>query len=144
LSYDWDEPVSFLPPGQNPRILLTSRPVQERKRERERELKTKKTNILPHRFNHPPIEEIAFPSILTTPFLQIYISALNPADNISARRAHTAIRQLAAGFRALGLQRGECVCIHSFNDIWYPIFFLGVVAAGGVYAGTNPVSEGRV
>jgi len=36
------------------------------------------------------------------------------------------------------LQRGECVCIHSFNDIWYPIFFLGVIAAGGVYAGTNP------
>lgn len=30
------------------------------------------------------------------------------------------------------------MCIHSFNDIWYPIFFLGVIAAGGVYAGTNP------
>ena len=48
------------------------------------------------------------------------------------------IRQLAAGFHALGLQPGETVCIHSFNSIWYPIFFQGVVAAGGVYAGTNP------
>jgi len=75
---------------------------------------------------------------LTSPITQIYISALNPSNNISARRARTAIRQLAAGFQALGLQRGECVCIHSFNDIWYPIFFLGVIAAGGVYAGTNP------
>jgi 4-coumarate--CoA ligase len=36
------------------------------------------------------------------------------------------------------LQKGDCVCIHSFNSIWYPIFFLGVIAAGGVYAGTNP------
>ena len=48
------------------------------------------------------------------------------------------IRQLAAGFHALGLQPGETVCIHSFNSIWHPIFFQGVVAAGGVYAGTNP------
>lgn len=48
------------------------------------------------------------------------------------------IRQLAAGLHALGLQPGETVCIHSFNSIWYPIFFQGVVAAGGVYAGTNP------
>lgn len=43
-----------------------------------------------------------------------------------------------AGFKAIGLKPGDCVCIHSFNDIWYPIFFLGVIAAGGVYAGTNP------
>lgn len=69
---------------------------------------------------------------------KIYIDALNPSNNISARRARTAIRQLAAGFKAIGLQPGDCVCIHSFNDIWYPIFFLGVIAAGGVYAGTNP------
>lgn len=69
---------------------------------------------------------------------QIYIDALNPSNNISARKAHKVIRQLAAGFKAIGLQPGETVCIHSFNDIWYPIFFLGVVAAGGVYAGTNP------
>jgi 4-coumarate--CoA ligase len=69
---------------------------------------------------------------------QIYIDALQPSNAVSARLAHTTIRQLAAGFRALGLQKGECVCIHSFNSIWYPIFFLGVIAAGGVYAGTNP------
>ncbi|KAF2763696.1 acetyl-CoA synthetase-like protein [Teratosphaeria nubilosa] len=69
----------------------------------------------------------------------IYIDALNPEGNhITARRARLLIRQLAAGFKALGLQRGECVCIHSFNDTHYPIFFLGVIAAGGVFAGTNP------
>jgi 4-coumarate--CoA ligase len=69
---------------------------------------------------------------------QIYIDALDPKNSISARQARTVIRQLAAGFRALGLQPGETVCIHSFNSSWYPIFFQGVVAAGGVYAGTNP------
>ena len=28
--------------------------------------------------------------------------------------------------------------IHSFNDIYYPILFCGILAAGGIFAGTNP------
>ncbi|KAK4624064.1 Phenylacetyl-CoA ligase epaB [Fulvia fulva] len=68
----------------------------------------------------------------------IYIDALKPERSVSARQAKKLVRQLAAGFRALGLKKGDCVSIHSFNDIYYPIFFLGVLAAGGVYAGTNP------
>lgn len=48
------------------------------------------------------------------------------------------MRKLAAGFKAIGVQKGDCVSIHSFNEIHYPIFFLGVIAVGGVYAGTNP------
>jgi 4-coumarate--CoA ligase len=52
----------------------------------------------------------------------IYIDALNPSHNVTARKAKTVIRQLVAGFRAMGLQPGDCVNIHSFNDIWYPIF----------------------
>lgn len=69
----------------------------------------------------------------------IYIDALNPTSNsISARQARTLVRKLVAGFRAIGLEKGDCVCLHSFNDIHYPLFFLGVVAAGGVFAGTNP------
>nr|POE59303.1 acyl-coa ligase azaf [Quercus suber] len=68
----------------------------------------------------------------------IYISALDPSKSISARQAKKLIRQLAAGFRALGVQQGHCVLIHSFNDIYYPLAFLGIIAAGGTYAGTNP------
>ncbi|KJY00047.1 AMP-binding enzyme like protein [Zymoseptoria brevis] len=68
----------------------------------------------------------------------IYIDALNPSRSISARQARTMARQLAAGLKKIGLRKGDCVSIHSANDIYYPIFFLGVIAAGGVYAGTNP------
>lgn len=68
----------------------------------------------------------------------IYVDALNPSNAFSARQAHTVIRRLVAGFRHIGLNKGDCVCMHSFNDICYPLFFLGVVAAGGVFAGTNP------
>jgi len=69
----------------------------------------------------------------------IYIDALAPErTSVSARQAKKLIRQLVAGFRALGLQKGDCVCVHSFNHALYPLLFLAVVAAGGVWAGTNP------
>nr|OQO31797.1 hypothetical protein B0A51_00699 [Rachicladosporium sp. CCFEE 5018] len=68
----------------------------------------------------------------------IYIDALKPSNNISSRQARKLIRQLVAGFHAAGLQQGDVVNIHSFNSIWYPIFLLGVVAAGRVFSGTNP------
>ncbi|KAK3110826.1 hypothetical protein LTR53_014491 [Teratosphaeriaceae sp. CCFEE 6253] len=69
----------------------------------------------------------------------IYIDALDPErTSVSARQAKKLIRQLVAGFRAIGLQQGDCVCVHSFNHAYYPLVFLAVVAAGGVWAGTNP------
>lgn len=43
-----------------------------------------------------------------------------------------------AGLRAEGLKPGDCVCIHSFNDIYYPILHLAVIGAGGVFTGSNP------
>lgn len=68
----------------------------------------------------------------------IYIDGLSPTRSISARQARKLIRQIAAGLHAIGLRPGDCACMHSFNDILYPIFFLGLIAAGGVFAGTNP------
>ncbi|KAK0937690.1 hypothetical protein LTR29_010690 [Friedmanniomyces endolithicus] len=69
----------------------------------------------------------------------IYIDASSPDRlSISARQSKRLIRQLISGFRAIGLKKGDCVCAHSFNDVYYPILFLAVVAAGGVFAGTNP------
>jgi len=43
-----------------------------------------------------------------------------------------------AGFHASGLRKGDCVCMHSSNHILYPLIFLSVVAAGCVFAATNP------
>jgi 4-coumarate--CoA ligase len=70
--------------------------------------------------------------------MPIYIDAANPSRSISCRQAKSLIRRLAAGFREAGVQKGDCVCLHSFNDIYYSMAFLGIVAAGGVFAGTNP------
>lgn len=68
----------------------------------------------------------------------IYIDALEPSRYYSAKTARILIRKLAAGFRRIGVGQGDCVCLHSFNDICYPLFALGLIAAGGVFAGTNP------
>lgn len=65
----------------------------------------------------------------------IYIDALKPERSISARQANKLVRQLAAGFKALGLKKGDCVSIHSFNgelhrkyaslkDAWLTIFLV--------------------
>lgn len=81
-----------------------------------------------------------FPSCAnqTVSLLQIYIDPANPSNFISCNQARTIVRKLVAGLRAAGVQKGDCVCIHSFNDIYYCMIFLGVIAAGGVFAGTNP------
>ena len=70
--------------------------------------------------------------------MPIYVDGSNPKNSISTRQALKLTRQLAAGFRAIGAQRGDCVCINSFNDIHYPIFFHGLVAAGCIFSGVNP------
>ena len=68
----------------------------------------------------------------------LFIDAGRPSRSISCRQARSMVRRLAAGLKQAGLKTGDCVCMHAFNDIHYPIVCLGVVAAGGVHAGTNP------
>lgn len=67
-----------------------------------------------------------------------YINATDPSKSISLKQARSIIRKLVAGFHAAGLKQGDCVCLHSFNDIYYSLMFLGIIAAGGIFAGTNP------
>lgn len=71
---------------------------------------------------------------------KVYIDIDNPARSISARQARVIVRKLTAGFRKMGVRAGHShvVCVHAFNDIMYSMLFLGIVAAGGIFAGTNP------
>lgn len=70
--------------------------------------------------------------------MPIYIDQARPERSVSARQAKKMIRQIVAGLHANGFKKGDCVALHSFNDIYYSILFLGIIAAGGVFAGTNP------
>ncbi|KAF2101590.1 amp dependent CoA ligase [Rhizodiscina lignyota] len=72
------------------------------------------------------------------PDKKIYIDASKPERNITASQAKTLIRKGIAGLRAAGLKLGDTVCIHSFNDIYYPILVLSIIGCGGRFTGTNP------
>ncbi|KAJ9637043.1 hypothetical protein H2204_004967 [Knufia peltigerae] len=54
----------------------------------------------------------------------LYIDARDPSRSISCRLARQIVRRLAAGFRKAG--------------VYYPMAFLGIIAAGAIFAGLNP------
>ncbi|KAL4736081.1 hypothetical protein BDV11DRAFT_211572 [Aspergillus similis] len=68
----------------------------------------------------------------------VYIDVSNPSRSISLAQARTMIRQLIAGLRAWGAKEGDCVAIHSFNDIYYSMLVLAIIGLGGIFTGTNP------
>lgn len=66
-----------------------------------------------------PVRDRAYASdfpCLTVP-CQILIDVNDPARFVTPRTARTTVRKLVAGFRTEGLEQGDCVCIHSFNEV---------------------------
>jgi 4-coumarate--CoA ligase len=70
--------------------------------------------------------------------VKIYHDADNESRTLSRRQGLSIVRKLVAGFQEAGMKSGDCFAITSFNDIMYSMVFLGGVAAGGVFSGTNP------
>ncbi|KAL3487816.1 hypothetical protein BJX62DRAFT_212867 [Aspergillus germanicus] len=96
--------------------------------EPERRVPIPATDILTYLFSNPKYDTDK----------PVYIDVANPSRSISQNQARTIIRQLIAGLHAWGVKEGDCVAIHSFNDIYYSMLVLAIVGAGGVYTGTNP------
>lgn len=48
---------------------------------------------------------------------QVLIDANDPSRFITARVARSAVRKLIAGLRSEGFEPGDCLCLHSFNDV---------------------------
>lgn len=69
---------------------------------------------------------------------KIYIDPEHPERSISANEARATVRKFVAGWKAVGLKPGDCVCVHAFNDIMYTMLFLGIIGAGGRFTGSNP------
>ncbi|GIJ86355.1 hypothetical protein Asppvi_005243 [Aspergillus pseudoviridinutans] len=94
-----------------------------------------------------PAERVLLPSVDVISYIfdntydanrPIYVDVHNPSRSISCAQARKIVRQLIAGLRAWGVKPGDCVAIHSFNDIYYCMLVLAIVGAGGIYTGTNP------
>ncbi|PGG95599.1 hypothetical protein AJ79_09958 [Helicocarpus griseus UAMH5409] len=52
-------------------------------------------------------------------------------------------QRLAVGLRKSGLQPGDRVLLFSSNDIFFPVAFMGIVMAGGIFTGANPTYTPR-
>lgn len=50
----------------------------------------------------------------------LYIDAANPSNHYSHKSAKESIRKIAAGLKAIGVKKGDTVCIHSFNSVGRP------------------------
>ena len=48
---------------------------------------------------------------------KIYIDPENRQRSISPNEARTMVRKFVAGWKAVGLKPGDCVCVHAFNDV---------------------------
>lgn len=51
---------------------------------------------------------------------KIYLDPYNPEQSITTNEARCMVKKLVSGFKAAGLRRGDCVCIHAFNDVSSP------------------------
>lgn len=47
-------------------------------------------------------------------------------------------QRLAAGLKKAGLQPGDRVLLFSGNTLFFPVVFMGIIMAGGVFTGANP------
>ncbi|RAH65123.1 acyl--CoA ligase [Aspergillus aculeatinus CBS 121060] len=52
-------------------------------------------------------------------------------------------QRLAAGLRHAGLRRGDRVLLFSGNDLFFPVVFMGIIMAGGIFTGANPTFVAR-
>ena len=48
---------------------------------------------------------------------KILVDAYDTSRSISRKTARKTVQALIAGLQANGLERGDCVCIHAFNDV---------------------------
>lgn len=71
----------------------------------------------------------------------IFIDVASPATKYLTQRSYRLWSQrFAAGLRRSGLQHGDRVLLFSANNIFFPVVFMGVIMAGGIFTGSNPLS----
>lgn len=52
-------------------------------------------------------------------------------------------QRFAAGLLQSGLQPGDRVLLFSGNDLFFPVVFMGIIMAGGIFSGANPTYVAR-
>lgn len=74
-------------------------------------------------------------SITFTNTVQILVDADQPSRYLTRCQAIDLITRLAGSF-----EPGRTICVHSPNDVLYPVLVLSILASACAWTGTNPVS----
>ena len=92
-----------------------------------------------------PIPDISLPSCLfVSPYFPlndskpVFLDAENPSRSLTLNDYRSWSQRFAAGLIKHGLQKGDRVMIFSPNHLFFPIAFMGIIMAGGIYTGANP------
>ncbi|GCB23709.1 4-coumarate--CoA ligase-like 7 [Aspergillus awamori] len=75
------------------------------------------------------------------PCKPLFIDPQEPCWSLNATQFKFLVHTLIAGLKAHGLDRGDCVLLHTGNNVLYTALFLAIIGAGGVYMGSNPHSQ---
>lgn len=71
----------------------------------------------------------------------IFLDAGSPATKYLTQDSYRLWSQrFATGLRRSGLKDGDRVLLFSANTIFFPVIFMGVIMAGGIFTGSNPLS----
>ena len=73
----------------------------------------------------------------------LFIDAENESKYYTFAQYRLWAQRLAAGLRKAGLKDGDRVLLYSGNNIYFPVVFMGIVMAGGVFTGANPTYVAR-
>ncbi|TVY54449.1 4-coumarate--CoA ligase-like 7 [Lachnellula cervina] len=78
-------------------------------------------------------------SQLPTPHKPAFLDASRPDTHFLTHQSFkTWSQRLAAGLQKAGLEPGDRVLLFSGNSIFFPVVFMGILMAGGIFTGANP------
>lgn len=69
----------------------------------------------------------------------LWIDARDPSNSLSPSQALKWIKRLGMLLEHLQIRRGQAVMLLTPNHIFVPVAYLGIVGAGRVFSGANPV-----
>ena len=91
------------------------------------------------------IPDISLPSCLfVSPYFPlndskpVFLDAEDPSRSLTLSDYRLWSQRFAAGLIKHGLQKGDRVLVFSPNHLFFPIAFMGIIMAGGIYTGANP------
>jgi len=80
-----------------------------------------------------------FPSDAQVSSEPIWIDASDPSKHLSPRELLLWAKRFASSIQSLGMVVGDVCMILTPNHIFVPVAFLGCVAGGFIFSGSNPI-----